>query len=112
MPVEIKGVYQAAQLSGHMGRVLPFLIAYNEYYPAGSYLLPLEPQATLPRKPSWKATGRTQMVFGENMKVTHQWSGETRHQQVAGGNCFGDPWPPRKGLGLENSREMITFCFP
>ena len=111
-PVEIREVvYQATDYLG-LGRVLPFISAFNEIMRKLGVTLPLANQSTTTLETRLAAGEQAQIdIFGEGMRGFSQ-SGpaETKHiNKWLTANCFGDYYT-RKGLNLK-ARELITFCY-
>lgn len=106
-PVELKEIiYQAADYLGY-ARMLPFLIAANEYFENNGIALPLEKQGTVtPDTRLEKGVDAQAKIFGEQMREA--WK-KTHINKWLADNCFGDYYT-RGGLDLAQ-REMITFCF-
>lgn len=109
-PVEIREIaYQLTAYAG-IGRVLPFIIANNQFFKDKGISLPLEPQAVSDELTRFEAGLEIQTeLFGNDMKdirrdgndassVIHRW---------LTGNCFGDFYT-RNGLSLAD-RELVTF---
>ncbi|MDO5537232.1 MAG: carboxymuconolactone decarboxylase family protein, partial [Desulfovibrionaceae bacterium] len=111
-PVAIREVvYQAVAYLG-IGRVRPFLDAFNAAMTGLGIALPLPAQSTTtPEDRREKGTQAQVDIFGDGMRDFWQ-SGpeETRHiNRWLAANCFGDYYT-RTGLTLAQ-REMITFCY-
>lgn len=111
-PVEIREViYQATDYLG-LGRVLPFIGAFNEIMRKLGVAIPLANQSTTTLETRLAAGEQAQIdIFGEGMRGFSQ-SGpaETKHiNKWLTANCFGDYYT-RKGLSLKE-RELITFCY-
>ena len=106
-PIELKEIiYQATDYLGY-ARMLPFLIAANEYFEKAGISLPLEKQGTVSADDRLeKGIDAQAEIFGEHMREA--WKAGHINKWLAD-NCFGDYYT-RGGLDLAQ-REMITFCF-
>ena len=106
-------VYQATAYLG-MGRIAPFLTAFDDEMRARGIDLPLPNQARNSTDSTERtATGEAKQVefFGEGMRGFAD-AGNPEYPQInrwLASNCFGD-WYTRGGLdGRE--RELVTFCY-
>lgn len=111
-PVQIREmIYQATAYLG-VGRVLPFLKAFDHAVQEAKIRLPIVKSGTVTPETREAEGSRAQVeIFGDGMKGYGQ-SGpeESRHiRRWLVDNCFGDYYT-RKGLSLRE-REMVTFCF-
>lgn len=106
-PIELKEIiYQATDYLGY-ARMLPFLIAANEYFEKSGIALPLEKQGTVSADTRLeKGIDAQAEIFGEQMRAA--WKAGHINKWLAD-NCFGDYYT-RCGLDLAR-REMVTFCF-
>ncbi len=111
-PIEIREVvYQATDYLG-LGRVLPFINAFNEIMRKLGVDIPLANQSTTTLETRLAAGEQAQIdIFGECMRgYSESGPAETKHiNKWLTANCFGDYYT-RKGLSLKE-RELITFCF-
>ena len=111
-PTEIREVvYQATDYLG-LGRVLPFINAFNEIMRKLGIDIPLANQSTTTLETRLAAGEQAQIdIFGECMRgYSESGPAETKHiNKWLTANCFGDYYTC-KGLSLKE-RELITFCF-
>lgn len=110
-PMQLREMlYQSAAYVG-LGRMMPFLKAFDEAVLEAKIHLPIVKSGTVTPETRMQAGEAAQIeIFGDGMKDYAQ-SGpeESRHiNRWLVGNCFGDYYT-RKGLSSKQ-REMVTFC--
>lgn len=110
-PMQLREMlYQATAYVG-LGRVLPFLQAFDAAVQEAKVHLPLVKSGTVTAETRAEAGSKVQIeIFGENMKgFAESGPEESRHiNRWLVDNCFGDYYT-RKGLSSAQ-REMVTFC--